>query len=113
MKTIKRNQVLKKIREVLPSEHAVKFLSNRHYLMVIAAGQESTIALDRLKTAYNGDDTLINKMVQIYIQLANTFAMFHERVSNIKTVSGEKSLLGYLTDGESHFRVYPNVNFNQ
>jgi len=109
--TIPRNQVVKKTRNILPREHAVKFIENRHYLMMYADGQQSPIARKRLDAAYNGDKSLITKMIGIFEELACTFAIFNERVSAVKTVSGKKSLLNYLTDGESHLKVYPDVNF--
>lgn len=112
MTTIPRNQVIKKIRNILPREHAVKFIDNRHYLMMYADGQQSAIARKRLDAACNGDKDLITEMIRIFEQLACTFAMFNERVSSVKTVSGKKSLLDYLTDGESHLKVYPDVSFN-
>tara|TARA_Y100001934_G_C12296841_1_gene747854 strand:- start:611 stop:949 length:339 start_codon:yes stop_codon:yes gene_type:complete len=112
MITIPRNQVVKKTRNILPREHAVKFIENRHYLMMYANGQQSAITRKRLDAAYNGDKGLIAKMIGIFEQLASTFAMFDERVSSVKTVSGKKSLLEYLTDGESHLKIYPDVSFN-
>ena len=112
MTTIHRNQVLKNIRNILPSEHVVKFIENRHYLMMYADGQQSAIARKRLNEAYNGDKGMIAKMIGVFEQLACTFAMFNESVSSVKTVSGKKSLLDYLTDGESHLKVYPDVSFN-
>ena len=112
MTTIHRNQVLKNIRNILPREHAVTFIKNRHYLMMYANGQQSAITRKRLNEAYNGDKGMITKMIGIFDQLACTFAMFDESVSSVKTVSGKKSLLDYLTDGESHLKVYPDVSFN-
>ena len=112
METIPRNQVVRKIQSILSREHAVKFIENRHYLMMYADGQHSAMARKRLDAAYNGDKGLIAKMIGVFNQLASTFAVFDERVSAAKTVSGKKSLLDYLTDGESHLNIYPDVNFH-
>jgi hypothetical protein len=112
MNTIPRNQVVKQTRHILPREHAAMFVKNRHYLMMYANGQHSALARKRMMEATNGDKKLITKMVEIYNQLASTVALFSEKVSNAKSVTGKKSLLEHLTDGETHHNVYPDVNFN-
>lgn len=100
------------IREKLPAEQAANFLKGRQYLMFLSIDQKSSIVIERLNEIFNHDNELIEKMVKIYNELANTFFNTTERVNSYKSVSGQQSLLGLLTDGESHLKIYPKVNFN-
>lgn len=111
MTTIPKSQAKKAIQDLLPVENAFSFFIGRQYLMAVAIDQESPITTQRLNTLFNDDRELIDKMVNVYSELASTFFHQTERVNSRKTVSGEKSLLGYLTDGESHLKIYPTVDF--
>lgn len=108
---IPRNQVIATIRKILPEEHAYNFFFNRQYLMAVALDQASENTINKLKAAFP-DEALLNKMAETYATLCNIFAVFTERSGRNKTVTFERSLLGYLTDGESHLKVYPNVDFS-
>lgn len=109
---IPRSQVKKTIHKLLPENQARAFFLARQYLMVRVLEQESEIVEQRLNEWFDSDQKLISEMVDLYRKLANTFFTITERVNSNKSVTSDKSLLDYLTDGESHLKIYPNVNFN-
>jgi hypothetical protein len=114
MKHIHANQANKAIRSILSANDAVTFMAGHHYLMFKARGQKQTMtekATEQFKSLF-GDQENITKFVGLYETLGNISFTIVERVNSFKTVQSQRTLLGKLTDGCSHLRLYPDVIFS-
>ena len=103
-------QVDAKIRSILPPAKAADFIELSHYIMAKLQGG-CTECVEEVLNARFGGPKGVDEMIGIYNQLSGISAWFIEKKSAQKSVSGERSLLVYLTDGSSHLKIYPNTIF--
>lgn len=117
MKTIHANQANKHIRSSLPEKLVFAFFHGRSILMSIVLDQRiienKAQSIERMSKTFNISKQDVSDLAVIYGTLANTFYNTTERVNAHKSVISERSLLGKLTDGSSHLKIYPNVDFNR
>jgi hypothetical protein len=116
MKTIHANQANKQIRSILSENLVVPFFHGRSTLMSIVLEQcitESTAeTIERMSKTFCITKQNVTDLAVIYGTLANTIYNTTEKVNAKKSVTSERSLLGKLTDGSSHLKIYPHVDFN-
>jgi hypothetical protein len=112
MTTIHSNQANKHIKKILPENLAAIFFSSRATIMAITHGIPTTLTIERLMETINITLETFNNLVSIYQELSKTSFSITDRVNTSKTISSERTLLGKLTDGSSHLKIYPNVDFN-
>ena len=106
-----KNQAKKHIRLLLDEKYAVAFVKNHHFFMVLSVNSNSKVSA-LLNKAFNNDKKLIDHMVAVYKKLSSTYFTTTEFSNSKKTVTSEISLFTYLTDGCSHLKIYPLLNFN-
>lgn len=112
MRTVHANQANKTIRDLLPEKLVLPFFTSRTTIMTLSLEQPSNFTIESLMTKYDITLVTINKLIYIYDKLSKTSFTTTERVNAVKTVTSERTLLSKLTDGSSHLKLYPNVNFN-
>lgn len=108
--TLPVEKVDEKIRTILPPAKAADFIDLSHYIMAKIQGGCSERVEEVLNARFGGPDG-VDEMVSIYNQLSQLTAVFSERKGRGVSISGERSLLVYLTDGSSHLKVYPSTTF--
>ena len=111
MKNTNNQKAFSKIRELLPESDAAAFMDCQQYLTLLSLEGYAKAAIERLTDILNGDPKRVDRFIEIHNSLGDSYLQLTEKVNSRKSVTGEKSLWGILTDGESHLKIYPSVKF--
>lgn len=113
------SEAKKEIRKLLSTDDVKLFLDCRPFLMLLSSEdmlednlQMSNEFYKTFKEKLNNSDKKQKYFLSIYKCLKQKKFCCTQRINNYASVSAEQSLLGYLTDGESHLKIYPEVKFN-
>jgi hypothetical protein len=105
-------KVKKDVRTLLPSEFAKKFVLCAPYLSALSILEHANDAETVLKDKLGCNDDDIGRLQAIGGVLESVCVEVKERVDRYKVVNSTRSLLSIVCDGESHLKIYPDVNFN-
>lgn len=106
---IKNENVKAKIRSILTPDKATLFVNNAHYIMAIINGGAVANVAKTLNDNLGGPGGVAS-FTAIYKELQSIEYNFKGKKKG-GVITGSKTLLNHLTDGSSHFDIYPDVKF--
>lgn len=112
MTHIPANQANRHIRRLLPEHLVLPFHFGQAAIISIIQNRPYIDAIKVFREQFNLSADQVNQLAEIYNSLSKVSFTTTERANSYKTVTSTRSLLNKLTDGSSHLKIFPAVDFN-